>query len=291
MRKYWVGGCRYEDRKLDMFDEFIGKKIWEMGHDKDSEKGKKRYELMREIAVDDKFALKATYGEHQVKIRAIGTVISIKRRDEGSIDIKWNEFDNLYDGVAPKGEGAGNWRISLVQVKRPEDIKLIFGINDDNILKTNTIEKSLVPKVIKILSQKIPVGPIEKPILVKVETEEWKRTEDFKLLALENANYTCELDNDHVTFQNKKNDKNYVEGHHLIPMKLQKDFEYSIDVPENIVCLCPNCHRLLHNAKPKDRDSYLKLLYDERMIVLKEKRGVSISFKALCSAYCSAYND
>ena len=30
-----------------------------------------------------------------------------------------------------------------------------------------------------------------------------------------------------------------MEAHHLIPMEFQDDFEHSIDVPENIISLCP----------------------------------------------------
>lgn len=131
----------------------------------------------------------------------------------------------------------------------------------------------------------IPEGPIPKPRLVKVITEEWMRSEEYKERALKNANYTCELDMDHETFENKKNDKMYMEGHHLIPMKMQKDFENSIDVPENIVCLCPNCHRLLHFAKPKVRDPFLKLLYTKRILVLNEERDIYYSFEELCIAY------
>ena len=40
-----------------------------------------------------------------------------------------------------------------------------------------------------------------------------------------------------------------MEGHHLIPMKAQDDFENNLDRVENSVCLCPNCHVLFdYNA-------------------------------------------
>ena len=42
--------------------------------------------------------------------------------------------------------------------------------------------------------------------------------------------------------------KDYIEAHHLIPMEYQGDFSVSIDVPENIISLCPNCHRAFHNS-------------------------------------------
>ena len=69
---------------------------------------------------------------------------------------------------------------------------------------------------------------------------------------LANKGYICENAElqgiMHDTFTSKKGVR-YQEAHHLIPMKAQKDFgDKNIDIPENIVGLCPNCHRAIHNA-------------------------------------------
>ena len=76
----------------------------------------------------------------------------------------------------------------------------------------------------------------------------------------------------------------YQEGHHLIPIKAQKDFEKNIDRPENIVCLCPICHRAVHNAKKEERIEILKKLYDNKIDNLK-RVGIDISFEDLFNKY------
>lgn len=76
-----------------------------------------------------------------------------------------------------------------------------------------------------------------------------KRNNDLKRIAFERENYTCELCGTKNTFENK-NGKEYFEGHHLIMYNIssQSKFKYSLDVSENIICLCPTCHRKIHYA-------------------------------------------
>lgn len=100
--------------------------------------------------------------------------------------------------------------------------------------------------------------------------------------ALCNADFKCELCPEHKTFIRKSNGKPYTEPHHLIPMKFQKDFNVSIDVENNIVSLCSNCHNLLHYGA--DFESSLKLLYEKRKQLLKDI-GVDIEFNELKKYY------
>ena len=44
--------------------------------------------------------------------------------------------------------------------------------------------------------------------------------------------------------------------HHLIPLRMQHDFENSLDVVGNIVSICPNCHRLIHYGRDKDKKKF-----------------------------------
>ncbi len=101
-------------------------------------------------------------------------------------------------------------------------------------------------------------------------------------IALAKANYMCETDESHPSFIRKSNFKNYTEAHHLIPLAFQSDFEYSLDIPENIVSLCSNCHNQLHYGVEKKE--ILKKLYDERKDDL-EKNKIGISFEQLCKYY------
>jgi len=93
----------------------------------------------------------------------------------------------------------------------------------------------------------------------------YPRSVSYAKSALYRANYQCEVDNNHITFISKVSQKNYVEAHHLIPLKLQNDseFDYNLDVPANIVALCPNCHRKIHSGLSSEKNMMLDFLYQK----------------------------
>ena len=75
--------------------------------------------------------------------------------------------------------------------------------------------------------------------------------------ALVKCNYLCEygtlIGKNHITFDAKNGNK-YLEAHHLIPMKAQKDFlPNNLDRIENIVGLCPMCHAEIGRASCRER--------------------------------------
>ncbi len=111
--------------------------------------------------------------------------------------------------------------------------------------------------------------------------------------ALAMAKHTCALatkDDPHKSFISKKTKKNYVEGHHLVPFSCQNDFLYSLDVEENIVILCPNCHRKLHHGAPAEKNEPLEHLLSERRLALID-RGINVSFDDLRLKYRSLSAD
>jgi hypothetical protein len=130
----------------------------------------------------------------------------------------------------------------------------------------------------------IPEGPIPKPDKKMTEIELKSRREKHKLLALQKAGYKCEINRSHESFINRKNNKNFVEGHHLIPLEFEEHFKYDVDVPEDIISLCPNCHKMLHNAKAEIIKPYLKKLYNERINLLIQ-RGLFIPLEKLFMYY------
>lgn len=73
-----------------------------------------------------------------------------------------------------------------------------------------------------------------------------------------------------------------MEAHQLIPIGAQDDFNNSLDVDANIVCLCPNCHRKLHYGANIDGD--LLDLFNRQKLLL-EKSGIKISFNDLKKYY------
>lgn len=96
-------------------------------------------------------------------------------------------------------------------------------------------------------------------------TNSYKRDAKTGFLALRLANFQCELNKDHKTFISNSTSENYVEAHHIIPMKYYDDFKKSIDNEANIVALCPNCHRRLHYGEFEDKKGLLLKLYKDNI--------------------------
>lgn len=92
----------------------------------------------------------------------------------------------------------------------------------------------------------------------------WKRSTIIKMQSIEAAEYKCEISTMHRTFTAKSTGRPYMEGHHALPMELQPQFNNSLDVYANIVCLCPNCHRLLHYGVTMEKEKLLNKIYSDR---------------------------
>lgn len=101
--------------------------------------------------------------------------------------------------------------------------------------------------------------------------------------ALKPAGFKCEFDNEDRTFL-RKNGKPYTEPHHLIPISKYRDFEYSVDIMENIVSLCSHCHNLLHYGRFEDKEPILEKLYEEQKEALS-KCGIELTLEQLKSYY------
>lgn len=95
-------------------------------------------------------------------------------------------------------------------------------------------------------------------------------------LAIKKANYKCEFDCKHDTFISKRTGKNFMEGHHLIPVGFQIDIwnKYSVnaDCVENIISLCPNCHRAIHHGDDITKNTLIEKLYNSRKKEFKKMR-------------------
>lgn len=111
-----------------------------------------------------------------------------------------------------------------------------------------------------------------------------KRSQRYKYYAIKEANFNCEIDNLHKWFISKKTKENYVEGHHLIPIAYQNQFEYSIDIPANIVSLCPLCHKKLHHAELEEKEKMIKKMYEQKIERLN-KCKIDISIEQLIQMY------
>lgn len=107
----------------------------------------------------------------------------------------------------------------------------------------------------------IPI-PIGNKIINELGT--WQRSEIIRNQTIVYAEYTCELNQSHQSFLAEKNNKQYMEGHHIIPIRLQPQFKNSLDIYANIICLCPNCHRQIHYGLQNDRKQMMEQIYNKR---------------------------
>lgn len=92
----------------------------------------------------------------------------------------------------------------------------------------------------------------------------------------ENKDCSCKL------FIKNNTNYHYTEGHHLIPLCFSHLFHCSLDVEENVISLCSNCHRMLHFGA--DYAILLEKLYLMRKDALS-KVGIVISFEELLKLY------
>jgi len=93
--------------------------------------------------------------------------------------------------------------------------------------------------------------------------------------ALQNANYLCEFNNKHKTFF-ASNNIQYMEKHHLIPMKYYLDYKIDVDEPYNIYSLCPNCRKMIQNSKKKERYQMVEHMYNLREDIFLDIYGATL---------------
>ena len=100
-------------------------------------------------------------------------------------------------------------------------------------------------------------------VIIRTSTQR-KRSSIIKIQAIKSAGYQCEFDESHSTFIAKSSGQPYMEGHHALSMKYQGEFNYSLDVYANVICLCPICHRLLHYGVEEQKKIVVNKIYNDR---------------------------
>lgn len=161
----------------------------------------------------------------------------------------------------------------IVQIKFSDYDKIEIDMINSLIEKKDEIKPEWAGKKSKQLTVTFSTTGREIP----------KRNPNVAANALAHADYLCEVDKTDKTFL-RKNGKTYTEPHHLIPISKFRDFEYSLDVMENIVSLCSYCHNLLHYGRFEDKVIILKKLYEERKEAL-ETVGLKLTFEQLLEYY------
>lgn len=161
---------------------------------------------------------------------------------------------------------------------------LKYSTRDEDFSEQESIQKASLPKDGGVgSSRKEPLygsGNVGRVV--------HKRHELAKQV-LKNADYKCEVCSDHKTFLTSHGVP-YMEGHQLIPCTpsnsqyFWEKYCVNIDCIENIVSLCPNCHRRIHFGSSKEKREVIETLYELKKAVL-EDAGIIIGIEDLMKLY------
>jgi 5-methylcytosine-specific restriction protein A len=131
----------------------------------------------------------------------------------------------------------------------------------------------------------LPEGGLPRPKFAPGATKAaFKRDPKMAALAIAASSYSCEVDTEHETFTSRRTKERFVEAHHLVPMQYQGEFSFSLDIPENIVALCPTCHRKFHHSRFSELKSILGRLFSDRSALLKS-REIDVELSAINEMY------
>jgi 5-methylcytosine-specific restriction protein A len=201
-----------------------------------------------------------------------GTELSHKWAEEINKDRDWNS-EVTYEGFTKFGI---NYITELGLLDIDEKDLLIVDIskeqkyqNDSNRVKSITLPPGELPRP----------KPKNYSGNIKYSTNPRRAK-----TALESSRFKCEFNENHNTFLNKASNEQYMEAHHLVPMNKQGLFSVDIDVPENILCICPTCHRKIHHAVDEDKLDLLSLALKDRNEALRS-RGIEIDIEKLKDFY------
>ena len=213
-------------------------------------------------------------------IKRIGLIspTRIKDIENASICNFSEEADTVLDGLTR----VVGLRISTQTREYKKVTKEEFSVESE-------LDRKLLDDTITEIDSDIPEKPTykgtpkKKKAPAKISSSEaYPRDTNTALNALKIAEYKCEIDSEHPTFIRKKNNLPYTEPHHLIPMAYSDNFDFSLDVEENIVSLCSNCHNQIHYGK--DVEVILQPLYEKRKDLLA-RAGIYIAYAELLEMY------
>ncbi|MDY7044413.1 DUF3578 domain-containing protein [Virgibacillus sp. M23] len=238
---------------------------------------------MREVASKLREELDIPHNElTAIDIDLISKTTNAKNYEAANICAKYFSYKNMNDSKL----------ITTLSILMDllNNIKELVGRNsiddfvDELLIKEEIDDLKYQEDILLSKAANTSESPQKRPNLKSYSRESWNRDSSIAKEAIINAKFLCEVDKTHHTFKSLLSKENYVEAHHLIPINKQKDFKYSVDVPGNIIALCPNCHRAIHYAEKTFRNKLLKSLYSQRKETLK-KFGLDITLEELINYY------
>lgn len=137
----------------------------------------------------------------------------------------------------------------------------------------DTVEQEKIRKATTLTPAQVAAADNRAPDYSKSGGTSQRASTDASLAKtiLANNGYSCELSSlsihSHNTFPTSAGVQ-YLEAHHLIPMKFQKNYTNNLDRSDNIVALCPTCHKAIHYGDKATKKTYLEPLYNARKSAL-----------------------
>jgi uncharacterized protein (UPF0297 family) len=79
--------------------------------------------------------------------------------------------------------------------------------------------------------------------------------------------------------------KRFLEVHHMIQMQNAKFFAHDIDILPNLIPLCPNCHKKIHNAKDEIVENMIRIYLDNADKQELMRNGIFVDAETMLSFY------
>lgn len=151
---------------------------------------------------------------------------------------------------------------ALLESRFKSDLYSLLDISEEEFQQV-ALEKAALQSS-EVLTEAQTQGSVALERASMLGTKGFIRSPIISATAIRNANFSCEIDENHWSFISKAKKQKYVEAHHLIPICNQSKFEFSLDVVANIVSVCATCHRMLHFGVAEEKRALLKSLFQKR---------------------------
>lgn len=204
------------------------------------------------------------------------------------IDIDYAQFLNFYqDFDINLIDINANYNSKIINDKKDLKKSYIISNNEDDIRyfdSVNSINSLNINEKSAIESYLIEPSIVDN----NKSSRKYKVNPVLGKIAIKKADFKCEINTGHATFISNRTLESYMEGHHLIPVSYQSEiwnqFNVNIDCVENIVSLCPTCHRAIHYASKSIKENLIKYLFQIREQDLK-RIGLNINLNTLIEMY------
>lgn len=203
--------------------------------------------------------------------RRIKAPLVYTKKNGETFEINWNATDQWVLNGVKKG-AISNLSKALCLSESTYAIGMFLEKNGYKFNKTFNVDLSTndLIEFDQMVDDLLAVGNIDKPSgqdkpqSKTMESKVYSRDPKVKAWILQEAKGICESCREKGPFEGR-NKRIYLEVHHVIQLS-----KYGKDKPENVVAVCPNCHRALHHSKSKK--ALVNGLYSSVQRLIKDKK-------------------